>query len=465
MEKTADQMLDAFATGPFDPGNDQAAQALLKGKLVSKHSNDPRMLEGLRTRLSSSKSPREARVALALAYRFGAAARRLQGEIRAIARPLLDRVPEEHEQLADGDDRYYLALAVNDADRESVWLVDYLAKAIALEETAENARAVLTKRLLKAVSISEAFAKVASALESLPFETKKPEEARAKRLKRVLAAFRVVLVRELCVPGASLGQSMRSLFRKPFGQSGLPPAGKVLDSLADEACALVYDVLRTQLTVIADTTVYGSLSPFSQHYSAVMWARMVRKSDHAQRVVQTCESALILLASQGISDANMLAALVSLTGSRENAAERAARLAADHPGLQPDIREWLSRFGSATTATRLGSFETSHERSADELIAALMADAVAAVDRVRKGLDQPQAAFENLRVGIEHVASARQLKLRHEIGQAVDFLPGAHELVGGESTGVRKVRVLRPLVERIGPSGPQLVVKAIVERC
>lgn len=70
----------------------------------------------------------------------------------------------------------------------------------------------------------------------------------------------------------------------------------------------------------------------------------------------------------------------------------------------------------------------------------------------------------NLSEGVQALGKKRSLHLRGEVGEAVEYSPNEHQGIDGSIVGSRRVRIVRPLVERIlGNQIPTIILKASVE--
>ena len=65
---------------------------------------------------------------------------------------------------------------------------------------------------------------------------------------------------------------------------------------------------------------------------------------------------------------------------------------------------------------------------------------------------------------IRLLAHRRALQIRDTTAEEVEFSPLEHEMAGGPKPGVRRVRLISPIVESIGRDGTvRIVRKALVE--
>jgi hypothetical protein len=465
--------LERFASAKSIIDLQDCATALLKGKLVNKARNDPRFRVGLANCFKIAEPHTDRLLAVAIAYRLGKTSKPVMRMLKQIAASELVRELPPLELLTGGEDRYYASLSIMDAD--GPWVAHYAANGIAREDRAESVTAALAMRLFADLPVSDAIALVAGSLSAVTFTTEKPSESAAKRLRRVVAAIRRTIVAKAIPPGRDIGRSLRRLFDSPFGGVGALPEGKVSQMLASECCGLVHDILRTQLTVVADPEVYRSLQAARSWITPALWPRFVKSDAGAASVRAALEDAILLLAKQGVTDQSLLDALLLFFANREEAAASTAQIAQQNEGLDKDVREWLVRFGRARTTPVLSSMAEARDSHSDVAIASLLVLAeslrtlLGNVEAARNQtapilMDRLSRDVDRLTSEVIRLAGSRHLTIRLAPGEVVEYSQNAHELIGGRQMGVRKVRVVQPLVERRGSDGVSAVIqKAIVE--
>ena len=414
-------------------------------------------------RIFAAASPEERLSLLAAMYRLGASSKPVMDLVEKAFDPLLEEALPPIEKLASGDDRFYVSLAVT--RKRQPWSAAYAAHAIAVEDAGEKARKNFSDGLASWVDLSSLIDGIARELRGVTFGTEKPGESAAKRLTRVIAALRPAVIAVPMEPGDNLGLSLEALFRAALDVAPLDEGSAASKKAASECCGLVYDVLRTQIEVIADAPIYRSLEQVARWTSPSLWPRFVRMDPNAALVLRSLERAIVLLARRGTTDLALLGLLQFFLGPREAAAKRAAEIADSRPDIPADVRDWLARFGRTREGGRLSSMEEARDVGTDPAIAA----ALVYVWEIRRQLAAlPQSTkppgLDRLMSSIEHLAKSRGLSLRLEPGEEVEYSGRAHELVGGTDLGVRNVVVVVPLVERTSSGGvPAVVRRAVVE--
>ena len=452
-----DALLEQFAYAPSAAQRRWAAEELARGKHVNTVRGDPRFDDGLSYCLTPGQDPEALLAGISIAYRLAAASKPVMAKVKQIVIGRLDRPLPPFILLPNAKDRYYVALALEDARGD--WLDAYIARAIAEDDSAELARAELAHRLLARRTLGDSLRLIAEAMREVRFETGKPAESAARRMRRICEALRPSVVKDVVAAGADVGQALKLLFGMPTRVGPFVPGDKPWAELAEEACGLVRDILRTQLSLLAETDVYLSLQHAAAWLDPRMWPRFVKKSPGARAVLTTLLDALALLAKQRVTDQRLLTTLEFLAGGREAALGHTAALVAKLPGLDSEVAEWLMCMGRERIAPLLTSLDTANQNDADAYIASLLL--------ITAGWSQDtdrDAAAQRAALEVERLARARSLAVRLAQGDVIEYAPSAHELVGGHRLGVRLVRVVQPQVERYGTSGAGVVVqKAIVE--
>jgi hypothetical protein len=189
--------------------------------------------------------------------------------------------------------------------------------------------------------------------------------------------------------------------------------------------------------------------------------------------------ALRLLVRAGITDDALFEKLVQAVGSPQAAREIARKIAEEVPGLPGHVQNWLL----GTAPRRDSSLATeSQQRSVDEIIADLLIDSVmlsekaetaerdvlpeimVVVPRLANSMVSLVRQCESTLQTLRYIAEKRSLRVRGKVGEEVDFSPLEHEMVGGPVPGVRRVRVVRPVVEAMSHDGvARIVRKGLVE--
>ncbi len=483
MKHDVEPLLKAFEAAQTMKERQDALRELMKRRAVDGAKSDTRFLTGIARSLAvaTEEAGGERLLAIAILGRIAAVVKSMRDDIdRGIANALASPIPPLSE-LGDADDRHYVAKALHAVRAE--WVSDYLAASIISEEFGEKVREELADALLsRAPNISTALSKLVGPLRQFCPETESPGDSVGKRLKRIIAALRPKMVGALAEPGDDLGGRLRDVFLAAFHGTRAPESLAVAEEAAEEAAGLVHDLVRTQFTLVTDASVYASLEVPRSWFPKGFWPRFAGKSPAVALIKKDISDAISLLAKQSVTDPALLEQLAALVGSKEEAAKITTQIAEKHPEFDAEVREWLRLGGRIRLRSGSALLEESRELSADPLLAGAMLDA----ERVKEGMAAiSEDIIGELRVfepalganvntlisrsnaliqAVQRLADKRGLRVRGRPGEVVEYAPIAHELTGGHKAGIRWVRIVWPLVERLTPGGAgEVILKAVVE--
>ncbi len=452
-------------------------------KAVHSLREDARFLAGLESieNLANNKNE-EIRCLLAIAAlgRIGRT-KSLSARVDKSLKLILETPIPSLDLLKDPDNRYYVAVTLNGCNTD--WVREYASKFIVIEKQAEKARQELVNVLLnRSNSIADAFREIAITLKELHPDTQAPGDSVAKRLERIIKALRPIIVSMLIEPGDEIGKSINELFHAGFIGVKKPESLNVVKKLADEAISLIHDIVRTQISVAAEASVYGAVSVVSNWFPQGGWVLFSRKSKNVEILANDLQQAITLLAKQGITDSELFDQLSKIVGSRESATNITVKIAEHHSEIDAEIREWLRKGGKVREKRKLTALIESDDLAADAIIASLMNDSdkfVSAINSIPSSdmeefkIMEPNAskAIElvlkrggSLSQGIAQLARKRGLQLKGDVGEVVEYSSVSHELINTPSGGVRRVKIIRPIIERVSIDGSITVVqKALVD--
>lgn len=474
--------LQTFAeAGPMEQ-KIRGLKELMKGGAIHSVRNDLRFAKGVEEAvrgIQSDVDPKQKLLALTVLARIGS---RIKAERNELGRELaaaLRTPPPKLSELGDAEDRAYAAQTLKWASGD--WVVPYLARSIVEEETGEKARSELVQALFaNASDLASTFDALRKPLAEWRPDTEAPGDSVAKRLKRILSAVRREILQAEGPTGDDVGGVIEGLVSDAFRNVGQPTSPDASADVTAEVAMFLHDLVRTRFSLAAEGSTYGALRVPSRWFLEGRWPAEARKS--LEILSRDIEEAIALLAKQGITDQELLKSLSLVEGSREGALRITSRIADHMTGLPREIVEWLRR-GRVTGRVRgTDLMAESSQLTADPALALLLIDS----RRLAQMLDGPgQDLLNEVRVfepnletstaallnrakalaeGIRALGSKRSLRMRGEPGEVVDYSPVEHEGVGGPIAGARRVRILRPLVERIRTNNiAEIVIKAAVE--
>jgi len=413
--------------------------------------------------------------ALALMMRIAMTVRAARSAVEARIRELLQIPYPSLSSLADAGEREYLAQALCLASGPAA--VEHLANEAVREEQAENAREILVRGLV-AISpcLAEALKKMSSALKGIRFDTLEPEVSRARRLLRLLRALSGPVRDTDLELGERSGKQLADLAK--VGELGVRDEPTLRSQLAEATLEATSDIIRLHFVAATNPETYAGALAVRAWFVPASWPDELHAT--LVRLGRQISGAIELLAKQGVADDRLRDVLVVILG--EFAAKaRLSRLSEELSGIDDDVRRWLS-FGTSRTMRNTNAVvEEGVYSIADAIIGELLRTASRAertfdlegpdLAKVLEILDPPQAeaagriiAQARALAGLARtLAVQRNLRLRGEVGDEVDYSPHEHEL-GSRSVGSRRVRLRSPGVERSVTGQPlEIVLKADVE--
>ena len=477
------ESLSAFASAATPAAERRAAlTALITVKVLPKQADDPAVAEGrahlLALVFAQNAAPEHRLLAIAECIRLGQVVKRWAPEIAQQLRPAFAQELPAMQLLTDADDRLNLARAC--ALMSAAWLPAYLAKAIAEEETGEKARTEMMAALLaRSPDLATALRELANAFQALRPSTEDPGETAAKRLARTLAALRNTLLEVELDAGDEPGKALYEMLALPLSDLGKPQTEKVQIDLVREALLTVHDIVRTRISVVADPQMYSVVGYCRRLIGSTSWPQELNSP--LERLITDVSEALILLGRQGQCDQALLGQLDVLCSYPERARALARDLAAKHPELPEDVRDWLERGRRRVARQASESAIEAAASNADESIG-LALQAARRARAVRDNLHEPLLAnleiyeptmapaarelmdrVQALAVQVEQAASLRALDLYGVPGEEIEMSPKFFTVVGG--TPRQRMLVKQPAIVRKRPDGSvgDVIVKGIVE--
>lgn len=479
---SVDQALALFAAPEAEVEERRdALTALIGAKVIPKQADDPRALQGrdmLIAQATGAPDPAAQLLAIAESIRLGQVVKRWAADIRRLLEPAFARELPAMSLLSEADDRLNLARAC--AQMSAAWLTDYLARSIAEEETGEKARGELLAALLARVTtLADAARRLAAAFRQLRPETESPGDTVARRLTRTLAALRSALMESELEAGEGLGKALHEMVALPISAVGRPQEDKVQIELSREALLTVHDILRTRISVIADPDMYRVVVYCRKFFGGGAWPTGLKKP--LDRLTADVTEALLLLGRQGQCDQALLGQLDTLCNFPERARVVARKLAAAHPELPEQVRDWLEhgrirvlqQASEVAAETAAGNADESVglvlqvARQASELADSLRKPLLSSLELYEPNL-APAASelldrVKVLGVQAEQAAGLRRLDLYGTSGEEIEMSTKYFDLVGGAPR--QKMIVRQPAVVRRRPDGSigDVVTKGLVE--
>ncbi len=471
-------MFAGDATSPED--RRLALTALINAKILPRLADDPAISRGRLHVLAQvhATDPVHRMLGLAESIRLGQVVKRWAVEIKSHLAPVFATELPPMRLLADADDRLNLARACSQGQAE--WLPGYLARSVAEEEAGEKARAELVSALLaRSTNLAEAFRLLVGGFEKLRPTTEAPGETVARRLTRTLAALRSALQDSDLEAGEGLGKAFHALISAPLGAVGKPQEKPVQVDLSAEAMLMLHEIVRTRMSVAADPEMYGVVEYCRRLCGGSTWPDDLQKP--IARLIADVTEALILLGRQGQCDQGLLDQLQVLCSYPERARVVAKEIAAKHPELPEEVRDWLSLGRRRVVRSASGAAIEAAASSADESIG-LALQAVRQARSLRDSLIEPLISsldisdpnlvqvtkemlgqVQQIAVLIEQAAGLRSLALYGRPGEEIEMSAKFFNVVGDAPR--QRMIVRQPAVVRNRADGSvgDVVTKGLVE--
>ena len=474
--------LEVFGgSGPLEQ-KIRGLKELMKGGAIHAFRDDPRFTRGVENSIREAKFGQDAQqklFALTVLARLASRVKAMRAQMSREMSAALDTCPPPLSELSDAEDRFYAAQALAHASGD--WVVPYLARSVVEEETGEKARSELVRTLLqKASELSYAFQALSEPLKEWKPETEAPGDTAAKRLKRILSALRPELLLSDTPAGDDLGLAIKRLISAAFHIAGPPTAPSVLVDVTAEIALFLHDLVRTRFSLAVEASTYSALRVPSRWFLSGRWPDDA--SDALELLSRDIAEAIALLAKQGVTDDELLGSLILVAGSREAALRITSRIAGGTTGLAKEVVGWLER-GRVTAEPKGTSLMAESGRlAADPTLALILLDSRRVIELLdgpgrdllnEVGIFEPsletstKTLLEKSRAladAVRALAAKRSLRIRGEVGDVVEYSPVEQEGIHGPIVGARRVKIVRPLVERVRSDGTaDIVVKAAVE--
>jgi hypothetical protein len=279
--------------------------------------------------------------------------------------------------------------------------------------------------------------------------------------------------------GEDLGKALYTLVAGPMVEVGRPQEEKVQVALSEEALLTVHDIVRTRISVVADPEMYRVVEYCRKLCGGRTWPRELKKP--LDRLTTDVTEALVLLGRQGQRDQALLGQLDILCDHPDRARFVARELAAKHPELPEEVRDWLDLGRVRVVRQASESAAEVAASSADESIG-LALQAARQARALRDGLQAPLVSnleiyepalvpvtqelldrVQVLAVQVEQAAILRGLELYGVIGEEVEMSIKFFSVIG--SSPRQRMVVRQPAVIRKRADGAvgDVVTKGLVE--
>ena len=479
---TTAEVLSVFAGANDIESQRRAIVDLVKSKRIHDVAADDAFRDGLERvaeAVRTGGNPAQRLTAIAALERAAAVSKPLRPVVDDLLRQVVADPLEDLHVLKDADERLYAVRSWR-AVRSGELYLDLLATAAVREEMGEAIRKECIEGVVElSTDLVAALDRLRSALVELTFATKKPGDSLGRRLKRLLQVIAATLSRTHRPMGQEAGRALGLFVERSVRAHGRPQSAGVKTAIVEWTAALIHEIVRSGFSLAAEHRTYEALAVVQEWFTQREWRDLCQSSTWMARVRNDVREALLLLARLGLTDDNLRRALEYACGSSGSADTVCRKMATENANIPQDVRDWLAR---APRRIRSSSALKSQTRSIDSVLAEVLLDMDSlsqAADHVKidvmpsvsDALPQSAAALSRLvgRAGamvnkLKLAMAWRSLRIRkHEVGQDVEFSPREHRFDADEGRA-RRVRLVRPVVERLSEDGvPHVVLKAIVK--
>lgn len=479
-------MTTAEALSEFAGAADVASQRgvivdLVKSKRIHDVAADDTFRDGLERVAAAVRTgtPGDRLTAIATLERAAAVSKPLRKIVDELLRKAVVEPLENLHALKDADDRLYAARSWR-AVRNGELYLDLLATAAVREEMGEAIRKECVEGVVElSTDVAAALDGLRAALVETRFPTKKPGDSLGRRLKRLLQVVADTLSKSYRPVGQRVGRALGLFVERTVRVHGRPESAAVRTGIAERTAALVHEIVRSGFSLAAEHRTYEALEVVREWFEPFEWRDLCASSAWLARVKDDVREALLLLARLGLTDDDLRRALETVCGSSGAADAVCRKIATERPDVPQDVRDWLVK---APQRIRSANAVESQTRSIDTVLAEVLLD----VDKLSRAseavksdvlpdvstvLPQSQGPLSRLTGTADAMVNKlklamawRSLRVRkQEVGQEVEFSPREHRLEAGDRRA-RRVRLIRPVVEKVSEDGvPHVVLKAVVE--
>ncbi|WP_066016947.1 hypothetical protein [Endozoicomonas atrinae] len=390
--------------------------------------------------------------------------------------------------LNDADQRYYVAKSLEWFEPDE--FLPFAAYEAVREDTGERVRAELVSVIFSySNSLKEAFGTLYQGCQTFIEEAQMDgsskllsESSLSTRFRRLFACVDDTLKQSSLPAGDTAGVTLARFIGKAFSHL---PVSQTTERwpAADAAITLLQTYLRSHFSVVVEATSYAALTQIKGWFRAEDWLSYCGESNAARLLSNDIEEALILLARFGRADKDMMDCFIQIQGNRDKARLSLNCVIEQHPDIPSDLHEWLANTGVVKVQnTKIDDLQhRSIEQQTDNLSADLLLQAGLLSPRLKVFSDDafptlqmfnPGAAGQvkyllnankEILMTLRQLVTTRNLRAKGQINDVLEYQAAEHEVAGGHKPGTRKVRVLRPAVERKDGQKTAIVRKALVE--
>lgn len=441
-------------------GQISALIGLTRSKQIHEASKSPKFAEGLDRLLKTAGEgqPADRSLAVAALERAIATIKSLNKSHRTrLSESLASPLPSA-QSLDDVDNRRYVVMAVRQSGQP--WGMTWLANAAAGEESSEPSREEAVRGLFGSFpNVADALSALGRSVGAIQFETERPADSMARRLRRLLLAVAKVWTETALEPGAGCGRQLSNLVDIGTKRAGLSREATLLRELTSAVGACVQALMRARFSAALDSGTYEAVEMARGWFAPHDWPAVAEQTPELAVVARDLCEVIALLARAGVTDDRLMRALTVTLGSEPAARNAASRLVDTTPGLSEDVRGWLL----GTRSRRTSDLAEEHsDRSVDEYIADLLLESTRVNEDVSEDASSLAGQLTILTQTIRMMAEVRGLTVSGTPGDILEYSALEHQSVDDLPSGIRHVRILEPAVTT-STEPRRIVRKALVE--
>ena len=294
-----------------------------------------------------------------------------------------------------------------------------------------------------------------------------------------MAALKIALSETMVEPGDEPGKLLAQTCKAVFKDVPAPKKEEALFEAAEGIGVVIHEIVRIRFSLATEASTYSALKVIKSKLSGYTWERFSAQSQAMTQVAQDISEAMLILAKQGLTDESLAGELTIASGHKRYAKQRMKKLA-EIPGLAANVKNWLAE-GKDDKPAETAAGE-SQQLSDDSHFADLLVDSLRfqAKEEVIHQQVLPEIEMLNPQLGevitrllqngvaicdtIQTMARRKGLRVRGNPGDEEEYAPLEHEVIG-DGSGIRRVRIIRPVVEQVRENGVAFAIsKGVVEK-
>lgn len=378
-------------------------------------------------------------------------------------------------RLSDGDDRYYLAKALEHINRSEI--VDIAYQELAAEETAETARKVWAGLAgSNAETLSGFLQRLNSEIEAVAKDSQLSPDALCRRIRRITTVIDDYIAASDIDAGDELGRQLRVLFLGQLPKSG-PEERTLREDASRDYLAALHKIVRLNFAARTDPQSYRLINEMRDWWRPASPNQDFEKA--ARAIARLGVATVLLFAKQGVKNKPLREAISDVADDRL-VTSLAREFVARSPNLDEATAYWFVNGIERKEEKSIRAVDAISEAKLDEYIGRLLValevkelqtNAMAvALNDVRAILPDEAEFLEKsarrllpVKQWANAIARARKVELYPEQLDNVRYDPTLHngpdELVIGS-----EVRVLLPGALKVMINGlKSVLLKAEVE--